>query len=124
MLKLCITVLQKIFYIFCCDLFPLLEAGEEVIRLKEQLNNFQIHVGQICGEKRNSDADRDQKELQLQSEVSAMKEMLCTLTEQKLNFTMEVSVDVNTKLKPNIFVQGSKGLLYYAHVSAPTQPPL
>lgn len=82
--------------------FPILEAGEEVIRLKEQLNTLQIQVEQSYDGKRKSDAGRDHKELQLQNEVSAMKEMLGTLTEQKLTFTMEVSVDVNIKLKPDL----------------------
>jgi hypothetical protein len=62
-----------------------------VIQLKEKLNSLQIQIEQVPEAKGNCDTDRDEKELQLQNEVSAMQEMLGTLTEQKLQFTMEVS---------------------------------
>lgn len=67
----------------------------------------QVHNGE-----RSSDTDRNQKELQLQNEIRAMQEMLTTLTEQKLCFTMEVSVAVNTDFKPNLYNQGSITLCY------------
>lgn len=76
--------------------FLILDAGKEIIRLKEQLNTFQMQAEQVHNEEGYSDTGRNQKELQLQNEVSAMQEMLTTLTEQKLCFTMEVSVAVNT----------------------------
>jgi hypothetical protein len=38
-----------------------------------------------------------------QNEVSAMQELLTTLTEQKLCFTMEVSVGNNTDFKHNLY---------------------
>lgn len=82
----------------CFSVFSILETGEEVTRLKEQLNALQRQDEQVYNGRKNSGADRDQKELQLQNEVSAMKEMLGTLTEQKLNFTMEVSIDANVNL--------------------------
>lgn len=88
-------------------IFPILEAGEEVIQLKEQLHTLQMQVEQSCEGKGNSDASRAQKELQLESEVCTMREMLGTLTEQKLHFTMEVS-DVNIMLKHNLYDEGSK----------------
>ena len=61
------------------------------MQLKEKLNSLQIQTEQVPKAKGNCDADRNEKELQLQNEVSAMQEMLGTLTEQKLQFTMEVS---------------------------------
>jgi hypothetical protein len=61
------------------------------MQLKEKLNSLQIQIEQVPKVKENCDADRNEKELQLQNEVSAMQEMLSTLTEQKLQFTMEVS---------------------------------
>jgi hypothetical protein len=97
--------------IFCNFLF--LEASEEIIQLKEQLNTFQMQAEQDHNGERSSDIDRNQKELQLQNEISAMQEMLTTLTEQKLCFTMEVSVVVNTEFKPNLYNQGSIILWYY-----------
>lgn len=61
------------------------------MQLKEKLNSLQIQIEQVPKPKENCDTDRKEKELQLQNEVSAMQEMLSTLTEQKLQFTMEVS---------------------------------
>lgn len=92
--------------------FLILDAGKEIIRLKEQLNTFQMQAEQDHNGERYSDTGRNQKELQLQNEVSAMQEMLTTLTEQKLCFTMEVSVAVDTEFKPNLYNQGSIGLWY------------
>jgi hypothetical protein len=89
--------------------FLILEAGKEIMRLKEQLNTFQMQVEQVHNGERYCDTDRNQKELQLQNEVSAMQEMLTTLTEQKLHFTMEVSVAVNTEFKPNLYNQANIG---------------
>ncbi|PNF29357.1 hypothetical protein B7P43_G07815 [Cryptotermes secundus] len=66
------------------------DAGKEIIRLKEQLNTLQMQAEQVHNGERYSDTGRNEKELQLQNEVSAMQEMLTTLTEQKLCFTMEV----------------------------------
>jgi hypothetical protein len=73
------------------DNFLILEAAEEVMKLKEQLNSLQVQIEQVSKGEEYCDADRDEKQLQLQNEVSAMQEMLSTLTEQKLQFTMEVS---------------------------------
>lgn len=61
------------------------------MQLKEKLNSLQIQIEQVPKAKGNCDTDRNEEELQLQNEVSAMQEMLSTLTEQKLQFTMEVS---------------------------------
>jgi len=61
------------------------------MQLKEKLNSLQIQIEQVPKIKESCDTDRSEKELQLQNEVSAMQEMLSTLTEQKLQFTMEVS---------------------------------
>ena len=61
------------------------------MQLKEKLNSLQIQIEQVPKTKGNCDTDWNEKELQLQNEVSAMQEMLNTLTEQKLQFTMEVS---------------------------------
>jgi flagellar capping protein FliD len=61
------------------------------MQLKEKLNSLQIQIEQVPKAKESCDTDRSEKELQLQNEVSAMQEMLSTLTEQKLQFTMEVS---------------------------------
>jgi hypothetical protein len=72
---------------------------------------------QVCNGERYSDTGSHQKELQLQNEVSAMQEMLTTLTEQKLCFTMEVSVAVNTEFKPNLYNQGNICLWYYHSLS-------
>jgi hypothetical protein len=47
----------------------------------------QVHNGES-----DYETDRSQEELRLENEVSAMKEMLSTLTEQKLQFTMVVCV--------------------------------
>jgi hypothetical protein len=74
-----------------CDNFLTLEAVEEVMQLREKLNSLQIQIEQAPKGEGNCDADRNEKELQLQNEVSAMQEMLSMLTEQKLQFTMEVS---------------------------------
>jgi hypothetical protein len=73
-----------------------------------------MQVEQVHNGERYSDTDRNQKQLQLQNEVSAMQEMLTTLTEQKLRFTMEVSVVVSTELKPNLYNQANIGL-WYSH---------
>jgi hypothetical protein len=61
------------------------------MQMKEKLNSLQIQIEQDPKAKGSCDTDRTEKELQLQNEVSAMQEMLSTLTEQKLQFTMEVS---------------------------------
>jgi hypothetical protein len=61
------------------------------MQLKEKLNSLQIQIEQVTKGEGNCDAGRNDKELQFQNEVSAMQEMLSTLTEQKLQFTVEVS---------------------------------
>lgn len=61
------------------------------MQLKEKLNSLQIQIEQVTKDEGNCDAGRKDKELQFQNEVSAMQEMLSTLTEQKLQFTVEVS---------------------------------
>ncbi|PSN47728.1 hypothetical protein C0J52_04605 [Blattella germanica] len=61
------------------------EAGEEIKRLKEQLTKYE----QDNKKGENAEVEWKQKEEQFKNEISAMEEMLATLTNQKLQFTME-----------------------------------
>ncbi|XP_069676250.1 GRIP and coiled-coil domain-containing protein 2-like isoform X5 [Periplaneta americana] len=66
------------------------EAGEEVKKLKEQMNVLKAQNEEIKRGGKDCESNKKEREDQLQNELGAMQEMLGTLTEQKLQFTMEI----------------------------------
>ena len=77
--------------------------------MKEQLNTLQLKYEKADNEEQGESMWKE-KAKQLENEVSAMEEMLSSLTEQKLHYTMEVRVLYFIIVKSLLILSGIKEL--------------